>query len=81
MVGDQLFTQVVPGLAVGRCMGIFYDDYGMVVSQDLEWIQGALNMLIDLLRSYGLVENLAKSKARTCQTVKLRYGISEEAVG
>ena len=50
-------------------------------SRDTEWIQGALNVLINIFCQYGLVENLAKSKAMTCQPGTLRHRMSEEAVG
>ena len=48
VVEDQLVTQEGLGLLVGRCLGLFYVDYGMVVSQDPEWLQGSLNVLIVL---------------------------------
>ena len=48
---------------MGRCIGMFYADYGLVGSRYLEWLQGSLNMLIGLLRQYRLVDNTAKSKA------------------
>ena len=38
-------------------------------------------MLIGLFRWYGLVANVEKSKAATCQPGTLRYRILEEAVG
>ena len=48
MVEEQLVAQDGLGLAVERCLGIFYDDSGMVESLYPEWLQGALNMLIIL---------------------------------
>ena len=66
---------------VGSCLGIFYDDNAMVGSRDLDWIQGALHVLISLLRRYGLVANFVKLKSMTCQLGTLRSGMSEEAVG
>ena len=56
---------------LGRCLVIFYADDGMVGSRDPEWIQGPLNVPIDLFRRYRLVANVAKSKAMTFQTVTL----------
>ena len=53
----------------------------MVVSQDPEWLQGSLNVLIVLFRRYKLVANVAKSKVMTCHPVTLYYGMFEEAVG
>ena len=48
-VEDQLITQELLGIAVGRCLGIFNTNYGMARSWYPEWLQGALNMLIILL--------------------------------
>ena len=81
MVDNQLVAQEGLVLAVGKCMGILYADSGMVGSRYPEWLQGALNMLVSLFRWYGLVVNVANSKAMTCQTVTLRSGILEETVG
>ena len=38
-------------------------------------------MLIGLFWRYGLVANVAKSKAMTGKAVEIRYGMLEEAVG
>ena len=54
-------------LAVVVCLGLLYTDDGVVGSGGPEWLQGALNVLIGLLRRYRLVANFAKSKAMTCQ--------------
>ena len=69
------------GLAVGRCIWLLYTNNRVVGSQDPEWLQGALNVLIGLFCRYGLVTNVAKSKARKCQTGTLLSRILEEAVG
>ena len=67
-VEDQLVAQEGLGISVERYMVLFYADDGMVVSLDQEWLQGALNVLIILFWRYGLVANIAKSKAITvCQ--------------
>ena len=50
---------------VGRCLGLIYADDSVVELQDPEWLQGALNVLIGLFHLYGLVANVAKSKAMT----------------
>ena len=55
----------VLGLLVGICLVLFYADDSVVVSRDPEWLQGDLNVLIGLFRWYGLVSNVAKSKAVT----------------
>ena len=65
MVEDQLVSQEGMGLAVGRFLGLFYSKNGMVGSWDLEWFQGSLNVIIRLFHRYGLVVNVANSKAMT----------------
>ena len=77
---DQPVTHEGLGPAVGRCLGLLYAYDGVVVSKDTEWLQGALNVLINLLWRYRLVANCENSKAMTCQTVTLRSGMSEEVV-
>ena len=52
---DQLVAQEELVLAVGRCLGLFYNDNGVVVSRDPEWLQDTLNTLISLFRRYRLV--------------------------
>ena len=65
---------------VGRYLGVFYDNYGMVGSCDSDWIQNAMNVLVGLFRSYGLVANIAKSRKMICQLSALWAGMSEEAL-
>ena len=54
-------------LEVGRWLGLFYTKNVIVVSWYPEWLQGAPNILIVLFWWYGMVANVAKSKAMTCQ--------------
>ena len=61
-------------------MVLFYVDYGVVVSQGLQWLQGALNMPIGLSFQYKLVYNFSMSKAITFHPGTLRYFMSEEVV-
>ena len=49
------------GEAVGWCLGVFYADDGMVGSQDLEWLQYLMKILVGLFQRYVLVANFAKS--------------------
>ena len=72
-VEDQLVAQKGLGLAVGRCLGLFYVYNGVVGSQDLEWLRGALNMIIGLFCWYGLVVIVENFKDMTCQLGILRY--------
>ena len=52
---------------MGRSMGVFYADYGLIGSQDLDWIQWALNALIIIFRRVILMSEVTKSKTMTCQ--------------
>ena len=65
MAEDNLVAKEVLGLALWRYLGLFYTDDGVVVLWDPEWLQVTLNFLIGLFRRYGLVVNIAKSKAVT----------------
>ena len=55
MVEDELVAYDVLGLVIGRCLGLFYANHGMVGSRDMKWFHVALNVLIGLFRRYGLV--------------------------
>ena len=63
------------GDTVGRCLGVFYADNGMVGSRDSDWLQHAMNILVGLFRSYVLVANVAKSPTITCQPGVLQAGM------
>ena len=62
-------------------MGVFYTDGGILVSQEVEWLQGALNALIGLFLRIKLAANISMSKKMTCQVVLMRSGISGKAFG
>ena len=79
-VEDQLVVHKGLGLAEWNCLGLFYKGNGFLGSQDPEWLQGEINVLIGLFRQYRLVVKVAKSKTMTCQTGTLRYGMLEGAV-
>ena len=66
------------GETSGRCVGVFYADDGMVVSQDPYWLQHLMNVLVGLFRKYGLAANVANSCTMTFQPGLLRSGMSEE---
>ena len=68
------------GETFGQCLGVFYADYDMVGSRESEWLQHAMNVLVGLLRRYGLAAKFSKSRTMTCQTGALRAGMSEEAM-
>ena len=52
---------------VGHILGVFYADYGLLVSRDLEWMKGALKFLMGMFWRIVLVANSDKSKTVTCQ--------------
>ena len=68
------------GETVGRCLRVFYADYGMDGPRDPEWLQHAMNVLVGLFIRYGLTANVTKSRTITCQPGALRAGILEKAV-
>ena len=67
------------GRMVGQSLGVFYFYDGVLVSQELEWIQGALNILIRMFRWIFLADNVTKSKTMTYQLEAIRSRISQEA--
>ena len=81
MVEYKLVPHDGLGLTVGRCMVMFYADDGLFGLKKPEWIQGALKMLIGLLRWYILVPNISNSKAMMCLPGEIWSGMSEEALG
>ena len=66
MVEDGAVIQDRLGHAVGWILGMFYAYYGLLVSQDPEWLQVSLNIHIGLFRSICLAANISKSKNMTC---------------
>ena len=46
-VEDQLVSKEGLGLALGRCLGLFYAKARVVGSWDPEWLQGSLNVIIE----------------------------------
>ena len=53
------------GYTVGQCLGVFYADYGMVVSRNPYWLHHATNILVGLFGRYGLASNVTKSHTMT----------------
>ena len=43
---DESATYEGLGIVLGRYMGVFYEDYGMIESRDPEQLQGAINIFI-----------------------------------
>ena len=65
--------------AVGRCLGVFYDNDGMVIPRDAEWLQKSMNVLVSPFLWYGLAANVSKSCTMMCQPAAIRLGMSVEA--
>ena len=74
-VEEESTTHDGLGMVVERQMGMFYTDGGMIGSRDLEWIQGAINVLIKLFRRFYLMPNTEKYKTTTCQTGEIFTGM------
>ena len=79
MVEDQRVAHDGLGDTIGRCLGVFYANDGMVGSRDLGWMQHKMKNLVVLFRRYGLASNVTKSCTMTCQPGALRVGVSAEA--
>ena len=67
------------GKALGHKMGVFYADDVMIGSGDPIWIQGYINVLIDLFRIIVPEANIAKSKKMICQPGSIQSGMLVEA--
>ena len=68
------------GETIGRCLGVFYANNGMVISRNSDWLQHKMNVLVGIFRRYGLAANIAKSCTTTCQPGALQARMSEEAM-
>ena len=51
-VEGKLVAHEVLVLVVGWCLGLSYAGDGMAGLRDPEWIQGSINMLINLFHKY-----------------------------
>ena len=76
---DESATHEGLGMAVGRCMGVFYADDSMISSKVPECIQEEINVLTGLFRRGRIMSNVEKSKTMTCQPGVICTGMSEEA--
>ena len=64
--------------AVGRIMGVFYANDGLIGWRDPEWLQGSINILIGIFQRSVPMANPAKSKTMTCQPGEICTWMSEE---
>ena len=81
MVEYEAVIQEGLGHVVGRSLFFFNEYYGLLGSRFLEWIHGALYVLIGLFWRIVLAVNVSKLKTMTCQTGEIISGMSEEAFG
>ena len=77
MVEEEEFVQDGLGHVVGQILEGFYTCDGPLGSRDLEWLQGALNVLIGLFLKIGLSSNVDKSNTMTCQPEVIRSSMLE----
>ena len=64
---------------VRRCLGVFYADECMVVSQDADWLQHLMNVLVGLFQRYGIAANFSKARITMYHAGALRSGMYGEA--
>ena len=79
-VEDQRVAHDGMGKTVGRCLGVFYANDGMVGSREPDWLQHTMNILVGLFRRYGLAANVNKSHTMTCQPGAIWAGMLEDAM-
>ena len=63
------------GETIRWCLGALYANDGMIRSQDVDWLQHTINVLVGFFRRYGLAANVSKSYRMTCQPGALRFVI------
>ena len=66
------------GHTVVQILGMLYEDYGLLVSQEPECLQGKLNSLIGLFRRIVLAANFSKSNTMDFHPGVIRSSMSEE---
>ena len=75
MVKDGAVVHDVLEYTVVCSLCMFYTDDGLLGYRDPEWLQSALNILIELSRQIGLAANVYKSKTITCRLVAIILGM------
>ncbi len=61
---------------LGELFAIFYVDDGYIASRDPEFLQKALDMLVEIFRRTGLKTNTKKTQAMVCTPGKIRVQLS-----
>jgi hypothetical protein len=61
---------------MGELFAIFYVDDGYIASGDPDFLQRALDMLVDIFQRTGLETNTAKTQSGRCTPGKIRVQLS-----
>ena len=64
---------------IGELFAIFYVDDGYIASRDPDFLQRALDMLVEIFRRTGLETNTAKTQAMVCTPEKIQVQLSQES--
>ena len=66
ITADGRVAQTGLGPLVADKLAAFYADDGLITATDNDWLQGALDVLVNLFRRCGLQTNVNKTKLMTC---------------
>ena len=71
-----MFQHIPKETLLGELFAIFYVDDGYIASRDPDFLQKALDMLVDIFRRTGLETNTKKTQAMVCTPGKIRVQLS-----
>eukprot|EP00956_Cyclotella_meneghiniana_P003690 scaffold4479_cov46-Cyclotella_meneghiniana.AAC.3 len=78
ILGDEAAAEGV-GAAVSVFLALFYIDDGVIASIDPEYLQEAIDILVDLFEHVGLNTNTKKTEAITCIPGRIRTRQTDES--
>ena len=78
-VDDQRVVHYGLGETARWCLGVFYANYRMMVSQDADRLQHVMSFLVGLFQRHGLTTKLAKPRTMKFQNDALQLGMSMES--
>jgi hypothetical protein len=64
---------------VEALFAIFYVDDGYIASKDAEFLQEALDILVETFKRVGLASNTKKTQAMVCMPGKIRLQLSRDS--
>ena len=64
---------------VKELFAIFYVDDGYIASRDAEFLQEALNILVETFKRTGLATNTKKTQAMVCTPGKIRVQLPTDS--